>query len=335
MKAFKIDFLTALVAAVLLAVGAVGLSGALAQVGKPFPGFLLLENRVVASIGLSLWPATVGGEIFQSEIVAAEGVPLARAEELTQQVRALPVGTPVEYRMRQGQEQMMRVIPTREFGWRDFLMLYGFYLLNALAIGVGALVAVRRRRFPEARACVPLLLTAVLWVLTALDLYGPYHLFRLHALCEALLFPAALVMALYFPLPARILARLPWLPGAAYGVAALLALVYQVGLRDPEAYVATHLLSVSAFGVALLALVVAEVERFRRPMTLLARERLRIVAIGALVALAVPIAFSAAEFVTGGRSPQNALAITGVIFPFALAYALSRGRYEATAPIHV
>ena len=35
------------------------------------------------------------------------------------------------------------------------------------------------------------------------------------------------------------------------------------------------------------------------------------------------------------RSPQNALALTGVIFPLALAYALSRGGYEATGPVRV
>jgi hypothetical protein len=335
MKVSRIDFMTALVAAVVLAAGAVGLAGAVGQVGKPFPGFLLLENRVVASIGLSLWPATSGGEIFQSEVVATDGVPLERAEQLTQRVRSLPVGTPVAYLMRHGGEQLTRSIPTREFGWRDFFLLHGLYLLNGLALGVGALVAVRRRRLPEARACLPLLLTGALWVLTALDLYGPYHLFRLHALCEALLFPGALLMALWFPLPARILTRFPWLPWGAYSLAGLLAIAYQIGLRDPDAYVVTHLLSVSAFGVALVALVVAEVERFRRPMSLLARERLRIVAIGALVALAVPIAFSAAELLTGGRAPQNALALTGVIFPLAMAYALSRGGYEVTAPVRV
>jgi hypothetical protein len=150
-----------------------------------------------------------------------------------------------------------------------------------------------------------------------------------------MLFPAALVMALWFPVPARMLTRLPWLPWGAYGLAGVLALAYQVVLRDPQAYVVSHLLSVSAFGIALVALVVAEVERFRRPMSLLARERLRITAIGALLALAVPIAFSAAELLTGGRSPQNALAFTGVIFPLALAYALSRGGYEAIKPVRV
>ena len=112
-----------------------------------------------------------------------------------------------------------------------------------------------------------------------------------------------------------------------------MALLYQLLLRDPTAYVMAHLLSVSAFGVALIALVVAEFERLRRPMNLLARERLCIAAIGTLVAFAMPIVFTAAELLTGGRSPQNALALTGAIFPLALAYAISRGGYEATGAV--
>ena len=93
-----------------------------------------------------------------------------------------------------------------------------------------------------------------------------------------------------------------------------------------------HLLGLPAWRRALLAahyaecapltLVVSEVERLRRPLSFAARERLKVVAIGAVIALCIPIAFTLAETLTGGRSPQNALALTGGIFPLALSYAL-------------
>jgi len=38
-----------------------------AWVGRPFPGLLLLENSVVASAGLTSWPAVSEGRIFQHE----------------------------------------------------------------------------------------------------------------------------------------------------------------------------------------------------------------------------------------------------------------------------
>ncbi len=323
-RARWVDGPTALALLVLIGLAAFGLRGAIAGVGQPFPGFLVLENRVVASVGLSIWPATADGQLFQREIFTADGARVDRAQSLVRRIRSLPVGTEVTYRLRGTDGEITRNVATRLFGWSDFLLLHGLYLLNGFALGLGALVAMRRRHDPAARACLPLLATGAVWVLTALDLYGPYHLFRIHALAEAMLFPAALMMALYFPTPSRLVAGLPGVPTSLYVLAGALAVAYQTLLRDPTGYVWTHLIAISAFGLALVALVVAEVERLRRPMSLQASDRLRVAILGAVTALAVPIAFTAAEWITGGRSPQNALAITGAIFPLALAWALTR-----------
>ncbi len=255
MRTRRIDPTLALALICLLGVGIAGLGAALSQVGKPFPGFLLLGNRVVASVGLSIWPATAGGEIFQHQVVAVDGAPVERVDEIHARVRELPVGTRVAYRMRQAGREIERAVATREFGWRDVALLHALYLANGIALGAAALVALAKRRRRDARACAPLLLTGALWVLSAPDLYGPHHLFRLHALCEALLFPAALLMALGFPTPSRVLQRRPWLPRALYAAALGLAAAYQIGLEDGHAYVVTHLLAVSAFGLALLTLV--------------------------------------------------------------------------------
>ncbi len=318
------DTPTGLVLLVLLALAGLGLRGATSAIGQPFPGFLVLENRVVASIGLSLWPATADGQLFQREILTADGAPVQRAQNLKRHIGSLPIGTEVEYRLRGTEDEIERRVATRLFGWSDFLLLHGLYLVNGFALGLGALVAVGRRRDPAARACLPLLATGAVWVLTALDLYGPYHLFRLHALAEALLFPAALMMALYFPTPSRLVVGRPGVPIALYTLAGALAVAYQTLLRDPTGYVWTHLIAISGFGLALVALVVAEAERLRRPMRMPASDRLRVAILGAVTALAVPIAFTTAEWITGGRAPQNALAITGAIFPLALAWALTR-----------
>jgi len=310
--------------AALIGVAVVGMAGALSQIGNTFPGFLLLGNRVVASVGLSIWPGTAGGEIFQHQVVALDSVPVTSVEALRARVRALPAGTPVEYRMRSGDREIVKTIETRNFGWRDFALLHGLYLVNGVCFAFAALVAIRRRQSNAARTCAPALMIAAMWVLTALELYGPNHLFRLHALCEAMLFPAALVMALGFPAPSACLLRYPWLPRAIYAVGACLALAYQASLNHAVGYSAMHLLALSAFGLSILTLVIAELERLRRPLSLAARECMKVVAIGAVIALGIPIAFTLAEMLTGGRSPQNALALSGGIFPLALSYALLR-----------
>ncbi len=312
-------------ASLLLLVGAIGIVEAIGWVGKPFPGFLLLENRVVASVGLSLWPGTAGGEIYQHQVVAVDGQPVRSAQEIQDRVRALPVGSALEYRLRQGDEELVRTIATRLFGAADFALLFGMYILNGLVLGGAALAALSvRKKCPTAGATVPVLLVGALWALSALDLYGPYHLFRLHALCEVLLFPATLHMALGFPEPARCLTRRPWLVWLPYGLAAVLAVAYQLGLHSGGTYVATHLLATTALGIALLVLVSSEVERYRRPTSLAVRERIRVLALGALLALSLPITLTIAESLTGGRAPQNALAFTAFLFPLSIGYAVLR-----------
>jgi hypothetical protein len=322
---FLQDRLLAAVTVLVLAVGVTGTIGASSQLGKPFPGFLLLENGVIASVGLSIWPGTAGGEIFQHHVVSADGEFVPSAHALRAHVENLPVGTPIRYEMRRGGLVTSRVVETRHFGPRDFVLLYGMYLINGVALGLAGLVALAgRRRNPAALCAAPALLIGSLWTLSALDLYGPYRMFPLHVVCESLLFSGALHMALGFPQRSRLLARLPWLPLPLYAAGLGLGAFTVAGLERPGLYTGAHLVAVSAFGLSLFALVLAELERFRSSLSLDVRARLRTIAGGAVLAFGLPICLTLAELLTGGSSPANALALTGWIFPASVAYAATR-----------
>jgi hypothetical protein len=330
MRRLLTDRLLVAAAALLILTGITGGIGAAARVGDSSPGFLVLRNRVVASVGLSTWPGTAGGEIFQHEIVTANGVPMHSVADLDALVASVPVGTPIEYGFRQGTDETLRSIETRAFTLADFVLLYGMYLLNGVALGAASLIALASRRSnPAALAAVPALWVGSLWTLSALDAYGPYRIFPLHACAEALLFPTALHLALGVPAPCAALERRPWLVWALYAAGFALAGVYLANLDDPSTYSSTHLLAVSAFGAALLGLAVSEVERWRRPLPLATRERLRVLAFGALLAFSLPICITLAESLTGGRSPANALAITAWVFPSSVAWAACRGDLAA------
>ncbi len=332
MRSFFHDPLRLAVAVLLLLVGWVGGSGALSQVGKPFPGFLVLENRVVASVGLSIWPATHGGEIYQHDIRAVGGERVGHVDDVMEIVSALPVGTELTYTFRGSEGVFERSVATRAFGWRDATLLHGLYLLNGIALGIAALVALgARHRNGSALAVAPALIVASVWALTAMDLYGPYKLFRLHALAETLLPACALHMAMGFPTRLRSVRRHPWLVTLPYVLCGGLALACQWGLGTPAVYTTTHLLAVSALGAAMAMLLVSEIERYRRPLGAEVRERLRTVALGCAAALALPVLITVFEFVTGGRSPQNAIALTGFILPLSLAYAVRNESYPEPA----
>src|SRR5881628_1224610 len=42
-------------------------------VGRVFPGFMLLDNRVVASVGLAHWSGSLVSDLYQSEVVSMDG----------------------------------------------------------------------------------------------------------------------------------------------------------------------------------------------------------------------------------------------------------------------
>ena len=313
------------------AVALTGVIGAVKQVGPAFSGFLVLENGVVPSIGLSIWPATADGELYQKRVASYDGVSFESADVLRAYVAARPAGTPIEYVFESEAGRETRVVESRRFEWSDFTLLYGLYLLNGVLLAAAAIFCFARRKSAEgATAAIPLMAIGSVWVLSALDLYGPYRLFRLHALCECLLFAAALHMTLGYPTKARIAETLPWLIPSIYGAAGVLAVANQLGLADPSIYTATHLLAVSAFGLGLLGLVVGEFHRMRNWPTLRPRLEVASIAAGGLLALSLPVVLSAMEALTGGRSPQNAMALTAFVFPLSVAFAVTRD--DASAP---
>jgi len=170
--------------------------------GKPFAGFLLLENRVVASAGLAHWPAAQRGEIYQLRVDRFDGREVETASDLADHVARLPIGTPIRYVMQDGPREHVVEIATRRFGWLDLGLLFGAYLFCGLGIG-GLALSIRYLRGGDATAngtFIPLWIVGM-YSLTAMDLYGPYHFFRLHALCESFLFAAMIHLAMAFPEP--------------------------------------------------------------------------------------------------------------------------------------
>ena len=136
-------------------------------IGQPFPGFLLLENRVVASAGLTDWPAGQGGEIFQHELVAVEGLPLASPQQLEDRVRSLPIGAPVTYLFRSGERSFERVVRTRSFAGIDYILLFGAFFFCGIGLtGVALVIRFLRRRDPAARGVALSLWLIGMWTIS-------------------------------------------------------------------------------------------------------------------------------------------------------------------------
>ena len=290
-----------------------------AWVGRVFPGFFLLDNRVVASVGLAHWPgATVPG-LYQSQVVAIDDQPVARTADVYEHVGALPPGTPVRYRLRWRGEERDVTIPTRRFDLRDWGLVFGAYLLDSsVYMASGLVVWALRPRSALARVMLVFGTSFALWLLTAMDLYGPAALFRLHVVGEVMFPAAAFHLGLLFPQPhprARI-----W--PAFYLLSFAVLVPYELFLYRPTAYTVIHNLCVLYLGIAAVFFTVRLVGEHRRGRSALARQRIRVVTLGTLVGFAFPgLLFIVSVFLGGGLSFTPA-ALTGFLFGITLAYAV-------------
>jgi len=308
---------TLVVVAVVLATRATITS--LDWVGTVFPGFVLLDNGVVASVGLARWSGSEVAGLYQSEVIAVDGVPAGDSAEVYRRIRARSPDAPVRYTLRRGESVRDVVIPTQRFNLSDWWLLFGAFLVSAagyLACGVVAWVL-----RPYTSVTDTFLVVGTSWaffLLTAMDLYGPATFFRLHVAFETLVPPAVLQLALLFPHENR-LARwrfLGFLPSV------LILIVYELNLYHPVVYSRMLYANMAYLGVVSLILGARLVIAYWHDEAGLARQRVRVVMLGALAGFALPGALVLSSVAAGGGFAMNLGVFTPLLFAMSLAYAV-------------
>ena len=299
-----------------------GVRAGVAWVDRPFPGFFLLANRVVASVSLPSWPVAEQRELFQATLVAVNGAPIATASEVYARVGAMPAGTPVVYTFERHGAPVVRAIESQLFGWRDAFLIFGCYLFNGLlfaAIGIGVWALSPGRATTWALLGVGLCCST--YALTGMDLYAPHWFFRVHALAECFLPAVFIHLALFFPVrrtSVRRAAAVSYLPAAA------LALVYEHRLGSPALYPGVHAFATLYLAGAGLFVLAAVVAGYVRARSELVRHRVRFAVLGLFVAFVYPLLILTASVIEGGRVPANVMGFTAFLFPLSIAYAVHK-----------
>lgn len=302
---------------------AITVTHSLSWIGRVFPGFLVLQNRVVASIALPAWAAGTPDRVFQHEILAVDGRSVRSAEEVYRAVEKLPPGTPVLYTVRAADGTGFDAeIVTRVFGVADYGMLLGSFLAVALAFaGAGCWVAYVQPGSAAAYGLFAMGVCSGLFGVTALDLYGPYWFFRLHVIGETMIGAAVVHLALVFPVE--------WLGAArrrvlwyVYGLFAVLACIYELALTVPAAYTLVHLIVTVLHGVGSIVMIGTAVAGYLRNPSPLVRRRIGIVAMSAVIGFMAPAVVFLASGLIGGKVPVNLAVAPAVVFPLGIGYAI-------------
>ena len=317
----------ALYTAAALATMIVAFGHSLGWIGRTFPGFFVMKNRVVPSVGLSHWTGIVAGKehresIYQHQVVIVDDAEAATAEQVYEQVAAKPAGTVFRYMLRHADHLEPWNIASMQFAMSDYLSVFGAYLLNALIFtGVGIVVWVLGPRAPTTTGTIVLALDLGAFCLTAMDLYGPSQLFRLHVTTEAL-FPAVLLhLTLVFPV-VRMGGYRRTVLAAIYLADAVLIAVYQLTLYDPAVYSRVHNFCMAVAGLGGVVLIGSCIHAYSTSPSLLVRRRIGIVLLGTLAGFAIPAWLLTMSGLYGGARSISVAAFTAPLFPLSLAYAV-------------
>jgi signal transduction histidine kinase len=303
-------------------VAAICIATSIGWVGTTFPGFFVMNNRVVPSVGLAQWSGTGDDPIYQRYVQTLDGRAVQSAAEIYRTVASAPPGRPFAYGLQTRTGIEVRPIASMTFGWRDFALMFGPLILNGLVFcGVALLVWVFGARSAATLGTTLFTLDVGLFCLTALDLYGPGNFFRLHVATEALLPVTLMHLCLVFPV-VRLGSHREIVLRTLYGTALALLGVYESVLYTPTAYTFVHNTCMAAVGVAGVAMVASCVHGYVTSTSPLVRRRLAVLAFGIVCGFALPTWVMLASAFEGGARALNLAVFTAFLFPLALAYAV-------------
>jgi signal transduction histidine kinase len=308
-------------------------------VGKPFNGFLAQPLLYVSPYQLARWELDSTRLAVADQLVAAEGRPLVDTADLLARARAVPVGTPLRYEVRRGDQTLSAMVPTRLFTWDDFLASFGTLALLGWEFLLIAMAAFRLRPdLPAARY----LAAATGWLGVFLLVYMDFNIggafARLTMVGYAMFAAGFLALALVFPTPLALVGRAPWIKAVPWVLGAGLAFALQLtqfghppALTEPGFYrlcyataIATNTWMMVAFSILLIAIAYRlAVAPARSQARLQAGIALAGAALGLFPAVLWGVQFNA------GQTPwvplTLAIVLTGV-FPLAIAYAIVKAR---------
>lgn len=291
-------------------------------IGRTFPGFFVMANRVVPSIALPGWEEARSETIFQHQVVMLDGRPVTSADDVYAAVAAAPPGTLHHYVVRApGGAETTVAARARTLSGREYALIFGAYLSTGIAFFLTGFVVVWLKRSAASLALLVQCLVTGVFVVTAADLYGPHWFFRVHVVAESLLAAGFIHLALVFPTDRLGLRRGRTL-AAVYAPFLVLAAAYQFSLGSAAAYTRTHLLASASHGVGALAIIAAVAWDLATTRSPLVRRRIGVVGLGVFGAFALPGGLMAASAVFGGQVALNAGAFTAFVFPLSLGYAI-------------
>jgi signal transduction histidine kinase len=292
----------------------------------PFPGFFLMANGVVPTVGGIDWPKDKG-TLFHSQVVAVDGIPVRSSADVYGYVAARPAGTVIQYTFRKDGAALVLPLPSMVFTVADYLQTYGILLFFGFSwLVFGVVVGIMQPRTRQARVYLFQALVAGLYPVSAVFLHRPNFplLTTVYFLLECF-FPATWIhLALVFPVERHFVGRQRLWLTLPYLLSTVLAISVLRGFAsDPPDLAALHgtYLYTSGSIVFFIAAMTFAYWENREPT---ARLRTKAVLPGLFIATLLPLVAFANNAFSGRDFPvQFGLLFTPIGYA-SLAYAIAR-----------
>ncbi len=278
----------------LLAAGAlimVALRSSLPLIGTTFPGFLVLDNGILAAVYGSDWTGPRAGLPFDGGVlVAVDGSPFAGGRALLARAARTSPGHVLHYEVLHGGELREFAVPTMHLDGRAFLQTFGSYLFIAstlLLIG-GVALLLRPDRLTARSLAATLGAVGGIFAL-ALDHMAGYRWVGAYHVFEGLAPVAILHLALVFPRErVSAAARRRLLLGATSLLVVVTGIEFAIFYERPAIawrWDAAGYLLMAALGIAMIVSFAESLARGRDPGE---RTRAALVFTGGLVGFLLP-----------------------------------------------
>lgn len=291
-----------------------------------FPGFFILDNRLVPTVGLYHWTGMQRGLDFHSRLLSADGHSIETPAFVYEYAAGRRAGTDIVYEVEKHGQRASVTVPTMDFGWRDYwLSLAPFVLNGTLVLLIGILVNLLQPRTVEARAFLFFSAASALIMLTAPPIYHPFWtwLVPLNLFAYAIWGVSFVHLGLVFPVT-RSTVSTPKLLFFLYGGAVLLGVWAWSGFyADPPDLMPTYLAMLCA-AAGMMAMAALALDAFRHHRDPVTRARLRLILPAFVLATLVAFLGLLDNAREGGSFPINLSAFGPAVFYLAVAYSIVR-----------
>jgi signal transduction histidine kinase len=297
-----------------------------AWLGTTFPGFLLMENAVVPTVGAYDWPSDKA-TLFHSQVVAVDNRAVRTSADVFEYVSVLDPGTDVEYTLWKDGRSVRVTLPTRRFTFSDYLQTYGILLLfGCTNLILGLVVGFLQPRTAQARLFLLHTCVAGLYAITAVFLHHPdFHWLNRLCLTAECFAPATFIhLALFFPVERQYTGVNRIWPVLPYVLSAMLIFTVLWGFdQQPAALIGLHL-TYTYLAISLLFFAGMMAFVYWENRELMVRPRIRAILPGVILAAGVQFFVFINNALSGRNVPVQFGLLTPIPYYASLAYAIAK-----------